>query len=107
MLRTAQLAPFAMLLALSACATDPKTGRNALVNRTLVGAGAGAALGALAGQAAGGRAFEGAVVGSVVGGVVGGVLPPAGNRTYYRDTKGSCYYVDSKGRPRYVQNTRC
>jgi hypothetical protein len=29
------------------------------------------------------------------------------NRQYYRDTRGSCYYVDQYGQPHYDYNVRC
>lgn len=107
MFRTAHIVPLVALITLSSCATDPLNGRNDAEVKTVAGIGAGAALGALAGKAAGGSAFGGAVAGAFVGGAVGAVLPKGKRRDYYRDTRGSCYYVDSKGRPRYVRPTRC
>ena len=108
MRNAARITTLAVGLSLSACASGPY-GRNATVNRTLVGVAAGAALGGLAGQATGSGAFEGAVVGTVVGGAIGAVVKPptAEPRVYYRDTRGACYYVDPDGRPVYVRKIRC
>jgi hypothetical protein len=29
------------------------------------------------------------------------------NRQYYRDTRGTCYYVDQYGQPHYDYGVRC
>ena len=49
-------------------------------------------------------AVEGAVAGGIAGAVLGAVV---NGRQYYRDTRGSCYYVDQYGRPVYDYNVRC
>jgi uncharacterized protein YcfJ len=77
--------------------------------RTLAGAGVGAAVGAAAGAALGGGVLTGAVTGAVVGGAVGALVkgPIIGNRQYYRDSRGYCYYVDRNGNPVYSPETKC
>ena len=78
-------------------------------NRQAGNAVAGAAVGAVGGAIAGSvipgvSTGEGAIAGAVLGGVLGAVV---NNRQYYRDTRGSCYYVDQYGQPRYDYNVRC
>ena len=74
------------------------------------------------------RVATGAAIGGVGGAVVGAVIPGVspvdrrgrrrgarrrrrrgdqGQRQYYRDTRGYCYYVDQYGNPIYDYNTRC
>jgi hypothetical protein len=97
-------------LTMAGCTTSPYGGsRNNTVNRTLVGVGAGTAVGAAAGAALGGGVLEGAVVGAVAGGAIGAVsgsLRPK-PRVFYRDTNGSCYYVDDQGRSVYDREASC
>jgi hypothetical protein len=97
-------------VSVSGCATsgygDPYYNRG----QTQAGqAATGAAVGALGGAAVGailpgvspiGGAIAGGIAGAVLGAVVNG-------RQYYRDTRGSCYYVDREGRPIYDYNARC
>jgi outer membrane lipoprotein SlyB len=69
----------------------------------------GAAVGALGGAAVGAivpgvSPVTGAIAGGIAGAVLGAVV---NNRQYYRDTRGSCYYVDANGRPIYDYNVRC
>jgi hypothetical protein len=64
---------------------------------------AGAAVGGVAGAIAT-RSVGGAVAGAVLGGVLGAVV---NGRQYYRDTRGTCYYVDQWGQPHYDYGTRC
>jgi uncharacterized protein YcfJ len=94
---------------LSACATDPYTGRPDIASRTMGGAVVGAAVGALGGAALGGHAIPGAAAGMVAGGAIGAATtmrsPP--RRIYYRDTRGYCYYVDQSGQARYDLNVTC
>ena len=90
-------------LALGGCASDPY--RDHVVASSATGAVIGAGAGALAGSVLPGIGTgAGAAVGGVVGGVVGAVI---GDRQYYRDTRGYCYYVDHYGRPHYSYNVRC
>jgi len=92
--------PLAIFLA--ACAS-PDAG-----TRTLVGAGAGAAVGAAAGAALG-DPVGGAGVGALAGGAVGAALPRTmfEGRQYYKDTRGTCYFVDRRGKPHYASKVHC
>ena len=110
------MAAVASMLPLSACATNPygyndgynNSGQYGSNNRGRnVGTGAvgGAVLGGVAGAIIPGvSTVEGAIAGGIVGAVLGAVV---NNRQYYRDTQGSCYYVDQYGRPIYDRNVRC
>jgi outer membrane lipoprotein SlyB len=98
-------------LALSGCATtgygDPYygNGNNSQGQRAAQGGILGAATGAAIGAVVPGvSAVEGAVAGGIAGAVLGAVI---NGRQYYRDTRGSCYYVDQYGRPIYDNSTRC
>lgn len=78
-------------------------------NGTLGNAATGAAVGAVGGAIAGKvipgvSTTEGAIAGAVLGGVLGAVV---NNRQYYRDTRGTCYYVDQYGQPHYDYNVSC
>jgi hypothetical protein len=44
------------------------------------------------------------VVGGALGGMVGAII---GDRQYYRDTRGYCYYIDQYGQPHYNYKVRC
>jgi uncharacterized protein YcfJ len=94
---------------LSACATDPYSGRPDSGRRILGGALIGAAAGALGGNALGTNAVTGAAAGMVAGGAIGAAttVRTAPPRRYYRDTRGYCYYVDAAGRQVYDYNVRC
>jgi uncharacterized protein YcfJ len=90
-------------LALSGCASDPY--RDHVVASGATGAVIGAGAGAIAGSVLPGIGTgAGAAVGAVLGGTIGAVI---GDRQYYRDTRGYCYYVDRNGQPRYNYNVRC
>jgi uncharacterized protein YcfJ len=93
---------------LSACATDPYTGRPDIGTRIGGGAVAGALVGGLAGAALGGHAIPGAAGGMVAGAAVGAATTaiPRGRR-YYRDTRGYCYYVDQSGQAVYDYTVTC
>ena len=95
-------------MTLGACATNPYNDpyrTNSQVNRAATGAAVGAAGGAILGAVVPGvSTVEGAIAGAVLGGVAGAVI---NNRQYYRDTRGSCYYVDQYGRAIYDYNVRC
>lgn len=96
-------AAVASSLALGGCATTPAYDH--AVASTATGAVIGAGAGALAGSVLPGIGTgAGAAVGAVLGGVAGAVI---GNRQYYRDTRGYCYYVDQYGQPHYNYNVRC
>lgn len=102
------LSSFVALPLLSACATDPYTGRADIGTRIGAGAVGGMLLGGVAGAALGGHAIPGAAAGMVVGGALGAASTAVGNhRQYYRDTRGYCYYVDENGQPVYNYNVRC
>jgi hypothetical protein len=78
-------------------------------NRQAGNAVGGAAVGAVGGAIAGSvipgvSTVEGAIAGAVLGGVLGAVV---NNRQYYRDTRGTCYYVDQYGRAHYDYQVRC
>jgi hypothetical protein len=94
---------------LSACTTDPYTGRPDAASRIMGGALIGGALGAVGGGALGGHAITGAAAGMVAGGALGAAttaqIPPP--RRYYRDTRGYCYYIDASGQPRYDYTVTC
>lgn len=93
---------------LSACATDPYSGRPDIGTRIGGGAVVGTLVGGLAGAALGGHAIPGAAAGMVAGAAVGAATTavPHGRR-YYRDTRGYCYYVDQSGHAVYDYNVRC
>ena len=96
-------AAVASSLALSGCASDPY--RDHVVASGATGAVIGAGAGAIAGSVLPGIGTgAGAAVGGVLGGMVGAVI---GDRQYYRDTRGYCYYVDSHGQPHYDYKVRC
>jgi uncharacterized protein YcfJ len=94
---------------LSACATNPYTGRPDSGTRILGGALLGAAAGAVAGPSLGGNSITGAAAGMVAGGALGAATtirtPP--QQRYYRDTRGYCYYVDAAGHQVYNYNVSC
>ena len=80
-------------------------------NRELRGAGTGAAIGAAAGAGVGAvvdgvSPVEGAIAGAVVGGIAGAVATD-GDRRWYRDDRGYCYYVDDDGDRHYDYDKRC
>jgi uncharacterized protein YcfJ len=93
---------------LGGCATDPY-GRSSVEGRTTAGVLVGGALGALAGRAVGLDPVSGAAIGAVAGGAAGYAIkgPLIGNRQYYRDSRGYCYYVDPSGQTQYDPNVRC
>lgn len=97
-----------MVPLLSACATDPYTGRADIGTRIGGGAVIGTLVGGLAGAALGGHAIPGAAAGMVAGGAIGAATTaiPQGRR-YYRDTRGYCYYVDQSGQAVYDYNVTC
>jgi uncharacterized membrane protein len=105
-------AAVASILPLSACATDRygdndpyRSGGSSQGSRAATGAVGGAILGGVAGAVIPGvSTVEGAIAGGIAGAVLGAVV---NNRQYYRDTQGSCYYVDQYGRPIYDRNVRC
>lgn len=105
--------PFVMSLlavpALTACTTDPYTGRPDLGSHMTAGILLGAAAGALGGRAAGINPVVGAAAGMVAGGALGYATAQRGTpkRRYYKDTRGYCYYIDQAGQPRYDYNVRC
>lgn len=94
---------------LSACTTDPYTGRADLGSRMTAGILGGAAAGALGGRLLGVNPVEGAAAGMVVGGALGAATtahnPP--QHRYYRDTRGYCYYIDAAGQPQYDYSVKC
>lgn len=93
---------------LSACTTDPYTGRPDTSSRIMGGALLGGALGALGGGALGGHAITGAAAGMVAGGALGAATTmPVRTRRYYRDTRGYCYYIDASGQPVYDYAVKC
>jgi hypothetical protein len=90
-------------LSLGACTSDPY--RDHVVASGATGAVIGAGAGALAGSVIPGIGTgAGAAVGGVLGGMVGAIV---GDRQYYRDTRGYCYYVDQQGQVHYNYHVRC
>jgi hypothetical protein len=90
-------------LALGGCATNPRA--DYAIKSTAVGATIGAGAGALAGSVIPGIGTgAGAAIGFGVGGLIGSVI---GTQTYYRDTRGYCYYIDQNGQPHYDYKVRC
>ena len=81
-----------------------------------IGAAAGAGLGAVVG---GVSPTEGAVVGAIAGGAIGAATNNNNNRYddryqrnyrdryWYRDDRGYCFYVNSRGERIYDNNARC
>ena len=94
---------------LVACSHDPFGNGPNLGTRTMRGGGAGAAIGAVAGTAVAGDPVTGAAAGMVVGGAIGGLIkgPIIKNRQYYKDTRGYCYYVDPRGKPKRAPKIKC
>lgn len=93
---------------LSACATDPYTGRPDIGQTIMGGALLGGAAGALAGSAMGGYAIPGAAAGMVAGGAIGAAATQIKlHRRYYRDTRGYCYYVNQSGQSIYDYTVSC
>jgi phage tail tape-measure protein len=90
-------------LALEGCTSDPY--RDHVVASGATGAVIGAGVGAVAGSVIPGIGTgAGAVVGGVLGGTVGAII---GDRQYYRDTRGYCYYVDQNRQVHYNYQVRC
>jgi hypothetical protein len=92
------------------------------LGRTAAGAGIGAAAGAAIGAAIPGvSAGEGAAVGALGGAIVGATSSNrdryddryndrggyVSDRRWYRDDRGSCFFVDRDGRRIYDYNVRC
>ena len=94
---------------LSACSHDPFRRGPDIGTRTGAGVAAGAAVGALAGTAVGLDPVTGAAAGMVAGGAIGALVkgPIIKHRQYYRDSRGYCYYVDTKGKPKYAPAIKC
>jgi uncharacterized protein YcfJ len=107
----------AATLSLGACATDrygrddyygDRDGFRREGQGALVGGAVGAAVGAAAGSVIEGvSAGEGAIAGAVVGGVVGAATANNNDRRWYRDDRGACYYMDSRGERFYDYDRRC
>src|SRR5690349_1419314 len=90
-------------LVLSGCASDPY--RDHVVASSATGAVIGAGAGAIAGSVIPGFGTgAGAAVGGILGGMVGAII---GDRQYYRDTRGYCYYVDQHHQVYYYYQVRC
>ncbi len=94
-----------LALTLSACATTHPP--NA-ATRSAYGAVAGAAVGAVAGSTMG-DPVSGAALGAIAGGAIGAAVPGTifQGREYHRDSRGYCYYIDRKGKPRYNFKVKC
>lgn len=107
-MRHALFSSIVVLSLLSACATDPYTGRPDVGARIGGGALVGAAVGAVAGPALGGHAITAAAAGMVAGAAVGAASTTVHKRhRYYRDSRGYCYYVDASGHAKYAINVKC
>ena len=97
-------------VSVSGCATNRYSDPYYNGGQTQAGrAATGAAVGALGGAAVGAilpgvSPVGGAIAGGIAGAVLGAVI---NGRQYYRDTRGTCYYVDQYGRPIYDYNARC
>jgi len=90
-------------LALGGCTSDPY--RDHVVASGATGAVIGAGVGAVAGSVIPGIGTgAGAVVGGILGGTVGAII---GDRQYYRDTRGYCYYIDQHRQAHYNYQVRC
>ena len=90
-------------LAIGGCTSDPY--RDHVVASGAAGAVIGAGAGAIAGSVIPGIGTgAGAAVGGVLGGMVGAIV---GDRQYYRDTRGYCYYVDQHHQVHYDYQVRC
>ena len=94
---------------LSACSHDPFRRGPDIGTRTTVGLAAGAAVGAVAGTAIGVDPVTGAAAGMTAGAAIGALVkgPIIKHRQYYRDSRGSGYYVDAKGKPKYAPAIKC
>ena len=90
-------------LAIGGCTSDPY--RDHVVASGATGAVIGAGADAIAGSVIPGIGTgAGAAVGGVLGGMVGAIV---GDRQYYRDTRGYCYYVDQHHQVHYDYQVRC
>lgn len=90
-------------LTVGACTSDPY--RDHVVASGATGAVIGAGVGAVAGSIIPGIGTgAGAAVGGALGATVGAIV---GDRQYYRDTRGYCYYVDQRGQVHYNYSVRC
>ena len=93
----------ASTLALGGCTSDPY--RDHVVASGATGAIIGAGAGAIAGSVIPGFGTgAGAALGGVLGGMVGAIV---GDRQYYRDTRGYCYYDDQHHQVHYYYQVRC
>ncbi|HEX8257256.1 MAG TPA: DUF3482 domain-containing protein [Allosphingosinicella sp.] len=102
-------------MSLGACTTHDRYGygydrygdNNRTLGRAATGAAVGAAAGAGVGALVGGVGVgEGAAVGAVAGGLIGAATAN-GDRRWYRDDYGRCFYVDRGGYRRYDDRVRC
>jgi uncharacterized protein YcfJ len=95
-LTTLAIASSALIMMTGCVSTGSQTGDGALI---------GAGAGALLGQAVGGNTgatLAGAALGGLAGAAIGNNEEKK-NRQYYRDSRGSTYYIGKDGR-RYYQN---
>jgi hypothetical protein len=94
---------------LSACATDPYSGRANVGSRVMGGGLIGGAVGAAGGAALGSSVVVGAAAGMVAGGAIGAATTAhvGKHHKFYRDTRGYCYYIDASGQPQYDYTVRC
>lgn len=91
------LAALACVLFFSGCESNPSK-KNAAVRGALIGAAGGAAVSMLAG----GDPLTGAAAGAAGGAVLGAVMEDGKQRRLHRDAYGRSYWVDDRGRWRFV-----
>ncbi len=85
------------MISMSGCAS---TGTSQTTDGALIGAASGAVLGQVIGGNTG-ATLAGAAIGGLAGGAIGHNEEKK-NRRYYRDSRGSTYYVDHNGRRQYT-----
>ncbi len=86
---------------LSGCAADHHE-RRAATRGALIGAAAGAALSA----ATGGDLLTGAAAGAAGGAAIGVITRDGRERKMYRHRDGRSYWIDDRGRERFLDNRR-
>lgn len=95
------IAAMACVLLFAGCESNPRK-KDAAVRGAIIGAVGGAAVTAIAG----GDPVAGAAIGAAGGAVIGSVMEDGKQRRLHRDAYGRQYWVDDRGRWRYVEGRR-
>lgn len=107
-MKNIHLAALPLIIATCSCAHRPYGGGPDAGTGAIAGASAGAVVGGVAGAAVG-DPISGAAMGAIAGGALGALIkgPVIHGRQYYRDSRGYCYYIDNRGKPKYAKSVRC